>query len=170
MLRLKSAVVVILLPLHFSILLSVWLIVQSISALCDAPGQFAGCLSFVYHNMSMLAFLLKPLAYFSLPVFLLHTASSISPLCRYYIRLCLYLSSLGVCSVWGVIVSIGLTLVGRRFDINWVTARSFYAVASSALGIRFEVEGEEYLSNTGASVLMGNHQSMLDILYLGRCV
>ena len=118
--------------------------------------------------MSILTFLLKPLAYFSLPVFLLHTASSISPLCRYYIRLCLYLSSLSICSIWGVLVSIGLTIVGRRFDINWVTARSFYAIASRALDIRFEVEGEEHLNSVGASILMGNHQSMLDILYLGR--
>lgn len=69
-----------------------------------------------------------------------------------------------------MLVSIGMTLIGRRFDINWVVARSFYAVVSRALDIRFEVEGEEHLQRNGASVLMGNHQSMLDILYLGRYV
>lgn len=117
--------------------------------------------------MSFLVTLAKPLAYLSLPVFLCHTASKSSPLARYYIRLGLYLSSLGICSAWGVIVSIGMTIIGRRLDINWVIARSFYALAGSLLGIRFEVEGEENLTGE-PTLLLGNHQSMLDILYLGR--
>lgn len=117
--------------------------------------------------MSLLSFLVKPLVYVSLPVFILQTASKSSPLARYYVRLGLYLSALGICSAWGAIASIGMTVIGRRFDINWVVARTFYALAGRWLGIRFEVEGEEYLSARPA-ILMGNHQSMVDILYLGR--
>ena len=117
--------------------------------------------------MSFLSYLVKPLAYVSLPVFILHTVSNASPLARYYVRLGLYLSALGICSAWGAIASIGMTLIGRRFDINWVVARSFYALAGRLLDIELELEGEEHLS-TKPAILVGNHQSMVDILYLGR--
>lgn len=116
---------------------------------------------------SLLTCLVKPLAYVSLPVFILHTASNASPLARYYVRLGLYISALGICSAWGAIASIGMSIIGRRFDIDWVVARSFYALAGRLLDIRFEVEGEEYLSIRPA-IMVGNHQSMVDILYLGR--
>ena len=118
--------------------------------------------------MSLLS-LVKPLAYLSLPVFLLRTASNASPLARYYVRLGIYLSTIGAVSLWGVFVSIGMTLAGRRYDINWVIARSFYILSSRFLGITVEVEGEEYLS-TRPAVLIMNHQSMLDILVVGRYV
>ncbi|KAI0375955.1 1-acylglycerol-3-phosphate O, partial [Pilatotrama ljubarskyi] len=117
--------------------------------------------------MSVLATIVKPLAYLSVPVFALHTLAKANPVARYYIRIGLFLSTLGVCSVWGVICSIGMGLVGRRFDVFYVVARSFYHLTSRVLGIRLTVEGEEYLE-TRPAVLVGNHQSMLDILYLGR--
>ncbi|CCM01751.1 uncharacterized protein FIBRA_03817 [Fibroporia radiculosa] len=116
---------------------------------------------------SLLSGLVKPLAYVSLPVFALHTLSQSSPIARYYVRLTLYLSTLGVCSAWGVVCAVGMSLVGRRLDTFFVVARSFYALASRALDIRLVVEGEEHLQ-TRPAVLVGNHQSMLDILYLGR--
>lgn len=116
--------------------------------------------------MSILSFV-KPLAYITLPIFVLRSASRSSPVARYYVRIGIYLSAMGICSVWGVLASIGMTLIGRRLDINWLVARSFYAIASRWLDITIEVEGEEYLS-TRPAVLVGNHQSMLDILFLGR--
>lgn len=112
--------------------------------------------------------LLKPLAYVSIPLLFFNTLSSHSTLGRYYVRLALYLSTLGLCSVYGALVSISLTLVGRRFEINWVVARTFYNLAGRVLGIYFEVEGEDWLKNTNPAILIGNHQSMLDIMYLGR--
>ncbi|RDX53790.1 1-acylglycerol-3-phosphate O [Lentinus brumalis] len=117
--------------------------------------------------MSLLATIVKPLVYFSLPFFALKTLADANPVARYYVRIGLYLSTLGVCSIWGVICSIGMGLAGRRFDVFYVVARSFYHLASRVVGIRLVVEGEEYLE-TRPSVLVGNHQSMLDILYLGR--
>ncbi|CCO30047.1 lysophosphatidate acyltransferase [Rhizoctonia solani AG-1 IB] len=57
--------------------------------------------------------------------------------------------------------------MGKRFDINYVVARSFYYVCGPLLGIDFVVEGEEHMS-TPSAVYIGNHQTMLDILYLGR--
>jgi len=111
--------------------------------------------------------LFKPLAYVSLPVLVLHRLSNSSPIARYYVRLGIYLSTLGVCSVWGAIVAIGMGVAGERYNVNWVVARSFYALASTVMDIKLVVEGEEYL-DTRPSILVGNHQSMLDILYLGR--
>lgn len=63
-------------------------------------------------------------------------------------------------------VAVGMSLVGRKYDVNYVVARTFYAVAGKALGISIVIEGEEYL-NTKPAVLMQNHQSMLDILFVG---
>jgi lysophosphatidate acyltransferase len=101
------------------------------------------------------------------PLYAVQVMSNRSPVARYYIRLFIYVSALSICSVWGVIVSIFMTLMGRRFDINYVVARSFYFVGGRAMGISFNVEGEHHLK-CGPAVLIGNHQTMLDILYLGR--
>jgi hypothetical protein len=120
-------------------------------------------------SMSIFGLVLKPLAYLGVPVFILHRLSQSSPTVRYYYRLSLYVSTLSICSAWGVVVSIALSVVGQRFNVNWVIARSFYALAGRVLSIRFVVQGEEHL-DTRPAVLVGNHQSMLDILYLGRCV
>jgi len=57
--------------------------------------------------------------------------------------------------------------MGQGVNVNYVTARSFYYLASKAVDITVEVEGEEYLDSRPA-VLVGNHQSMVDILVLGR--
>lgn len=107
--------------------------------------------------------------YFSLPLYLLKLLGDRNPTSRYYTRLVLYVSTLSICSVWGVIVSIFMTVAGRRFDINYIVARSFYYLGGRVMGISFDVEGEENFGS-GSSVLVGNHQSMLDILYLGRQV
>ncbi|QRV72360.1 acyltransferase [Ceratobasidium sp. AG-Ba] len=123
-----------------------------------------------YPLMSFLmSYVLKPLAYLSLPALVLRYLSERSPVVRYYVRLSTYLSTLGVLSIWGVLVSLGMTAAGQRFDINWVVARSFYITAGRIMGIDFKVEGEEHM-NVPSAIFIGNHQSMLDILYLGRRV
>ncbi|KAH9943174.1 1-acylglycerol-3-phosphate O [Epithele typhae] len=117
--------------------------------------------------MSLLASIIKPLAYISLPLFALKSFADSSPIARYYVRVGLFLSSLGICSIWGVICSIGLGLSGHRFNVFYVVARSFYHLTSHLVSITLVVEGEEHLE-TRPAVLVGNHQSMFDILYLGR--
>ncbi|KAL9934139.1 hypothetical protein V8E36_007221 [Tilletia maclaganii] len=88
---------------------------------------------------------------------------------RFYLNVTLYSLGLGACSVWGVIVSVLLSLVpGQRLNINKVVARSFYYLTGSLTGIRFAVEGEENFEKARPAVLVGNHQSSIDILYLGR--
>ncbi|KAF9226725.1 1-acylglycerol-3-phosphate O [Gyrodon lividus] len=117
--------------------------------------------------MSFLALIVKPLVYISLPVLLCRSIANTSPVGRYYWRLSVFLGSLALVSTWGVVLAVGMTLVGRRHDVNYVVARTFYAVASRALDLKVEVEGEEHLQ-TRPTVMVGNHQSMLDILYLAR--
>jgi lysophosphatidate acyltransferase len=119
-------------------------------------------------KMSFIALILKPVAYFGLPAYLLHRLSQTSPLVRYYIRNVYYVFTLSFCSTLGFCTALPLSLLGRRHDVNYVVARTFYAIFSRLSGIQIVVEGEEHLQ-VRPCVFVGNHQSMLDVLFLGRC-
>ncbi|KAL6234987.1 hypothetical protein BDW75DRAFT_150336 [Aspergillus navahoensis] len=76
--------------------------------------------------------------------------------------------SLLVCAMYGVIASIVLRLVGYGRVSQWATARSFKWVMRFTTGVHFDIiEGKEYLS-TRPAVIVGNHQSELDVLMLGE--
>lgn len=83
---------------------------------------------------------------------------------RYYLRLTSFLLGLAANSAWGVVVSIALSLVGKSMNINWVVARSFRMSVAPFCGVTFKVEGQEHLEANRPAVLLGNHQTMLDIL------
>ncbi|KAJ9115358.1 hypothetical protein QFC24_006973 [Naganishia onofrii] len=97
---------------------------------------------------------------------------------RLALHLGVYVGTLAVCSCLGVVYSVVLSLIGQRLNINYLTARSFYYLCSPLVGVKIEVEGREYLDEVlakakrgekgGSAVLVGNHQSFMDILYLGR--
>ncbi|BEI94137.1 uncharacterized protein CcaverHIS019_0605960 [Cutaneotrichosporon cavernicola] len=64
-----------------------------------------------------------------------------------------------------------LAIIGQRFNVDFYVARTFYYMCAPIIGWYIEMEGEEHLLNlqaTGPAVILGNHQSMVDILYLGR--
>ncbi len=119
-------------------------------------------------SMSFIALILKPVAYVGLPAYLLHHLSQTSPIARYYIRNILYVCTLSFCSTLGFCAALPLSLLGRRHDVNYVVARTFYTIFSRLSGVEIVVEGEEHLKMRPC-VFVGNHQSMLDVLYLGRC-
>lgn len=121
------------------------------------------------NTMSVLTYVAKPIAYVSVPMYILSKLAEALPSARYYIRLGLFLSGLGICSIWGALCGVGMSLIGQRFNSPWVTARTFYALSRRLLDIRIEVEGEEHLENRPA-IIISNHQSMLDIVMLGRYV
>ena len=119
--------------------------------------------------MSFLVSLLRPLAYISLPLFLLRSVSASSPLGRYYVRAAMYMSVMMSVATCSTAIAAGMVLLGRRYDTNFVVARVFYAICKRVMNIRVEVvEGEEYLSTRSPAVYMMNHQSMLDLLIIGR--
>ncbi|KAJ4479047.1 hypothetical protein J3R30DRAFT_2709636 [Lentinula aciculospora] len=117
--------------------------------------------------MSFLISIFKTIAYISLPVILIRTAVSSSPMRLYYFRRGLYLGCMTVVATWGIVVAATMSATGYRYDVNWVIARTFYALAGSVMDIKVEVEGEEHML-TKPAVLLSNHQSMLDILFVGR--
>ena len=76
-------------------------------------------------------------------------------------------AALLVCASYGVLVSLVLRPVGKHRIVQYLVARGFKWTMWAATGVRFEiVEGEEYLS-TRPCVIIGNHQSELDVLLLG---
>ncbi|KAF8638544.1 hypothetical protein AX17_002087 [Amanita inopinata Kibby_2008] len=118
--------------------------------------------------MSFLVSVWRPLAYISLPLILLRAIARSSPLGRYYTRVAVYLSALVSVATCSSAIAAGMTLIGRQYDTNYVVARTFYTVCKKVMNLRVEVEGEEYLTTTRPAVLMMNHQSMLDVLIVGR--
>lgn len=121
--------------------------------------------------MFLMSYVVKPLAYVSLPVIVLKQLMEISPSpLRYYIRLGLYLSTLSVCSFWGIICSITMPLIGKRFNVNYTVARTFHEIVKRVIDVKFEVEGAEIIDASRPAVLVCNHQSMLDVEMLGAYV
>ncbi|TNY18334.1 1-acyl-sn-gylcerol-3-phosphate acyltransferase [Rhodotorula diobovata] len=86
---------------------------------------------------------------------------------RYYAKLVTFLVGAASASAWGVASSLVMACLGRREDIQWLVARFFLHTTAPLLGVRFRVEGADKLETTHPAVLVGNHQTMLDLLYLG---
>ncbi len=77
--------------------------------------------------------------------------------------LCLIFSSL-----FGVVASIVLRLLGLNQLSQWAVARSFKYSMGLATGVTFDVEDpNHYLDTVRPAVFIGNHQSELDVLMLG---
>ncbi|KAA8893731.1 hypothetical protein FN846DRAFT_787539 [Sphaerosporella brunnea] len=87
--------------------------------------------------------------------------------CRFYARILTCYVLLATCATYGVVASLTLRVLGRVSIAQWAVARAFKTVGCSIMGIDFEVEGEEYL-DTRPAVFVSNHQSELDLLFLGR--
>lgn len=72
------------------------------------------------------------------------------------------------CAIYGVFVSIIFTLIGKQHLAQWAVARAFYFTFSKLLSIEIKVKNEKRLLSNLPGILVGNHQSTLDILILGR--
>lgn len=85
----------------------------------------------------------------------------------FYARVLTSYLTLVICAIYGVLVSIFLRVVGRHRIAQYLTARAFKYTMYLSTGVRFEiVSGREYLSDRPC-VIVGNHQSELDVLLLG---
>lgn len=115
--------------------------------------------------ISFLSFLVKPLAYLTPIIF----AAWFTSTGRYYLRIGMYIGCLSAVGTASGFIAAAMSAMGKMYDVNHVVAFSFYYVASRVLDITIELEGEEHLQ-TRPAVMVGNHQSMLDIIWLGRYV
>jgi len=82
-------------------------------------------------------------------------------------RIGVYIGCIFAAGSSGGVSAIVMGIAGRTYDVNHLVARTFYWMTSQALNITVEVEGEEHLM-TRPAVMIANHQSMVDILLLGR--
>jgi hypothetical protein len=81
---------------------------------------------------------------------------------RAWVRTGLLAFSYMVCSFWGVIIS-----VYYGAETNYHATKIFADVCEWTIGLKLNVKGLEYLEN-GPSVMIYNHQSMMDPIFLGR--
>ncbi|EJT48875.1 transferase [Trichosporon asahii var. asahii CBS 2479] len=90
----------------------------------------------------------------------------------YYLRSIQYYTLLLSVGFLATFIALVATACGRRFDTDYYVARTFYYIAGPLMGWSFDVEGEEHLTHLEkegkSAVLLGNHQNVVDILYLGR--
>jgi len=82
------------------------------------------------------------------------------------VRIGMYLGSLTVAAACGAVIGMAMSLVGRRYDVNFVVARCAYAILG-ILDVKVEVEGAEKLE-TRPAIFICNHQSMVDIVVLAK--
>jgi lysophosphatidate acyltransferase len=88
---------------------------------------------------------------------------------RYLLRIGVYFATLGLWGVFGTPVALLLAISGRRFEVVPRLNRSFYHAVGWMLGMYIKLEGAEHLTAQPV-VLMLNHQSALDVWFLGRSV
>lgn len=91
----------------------------------------------------------------------------VSKTCRFFARILTAYVLLVTVAAYGVVASAVLRLVGRASIAQWATARAFAFIGCPIMGVEFIIEGEEKLL-TRPAVFVSNHQSELDILFLGR--
>ncbi|KAJ2768526.1 1-acylglycerol-3-phosphate O-acyltransferase [Coemansia nantahalensis] len=99
---------------------------------------------------------------------LLAGAALLSRRARFFRSMLHFTLCAAVGSVVGIVAAPVLWACGRRASTNWLVARTFYYAARAVLGISVEVEGAEHLRGAQPCVLASNHQTMLDLLVLGR--
>ena len=86
----------------------------------------------------------------------------------FYARILTSYACLVVCSIYGFLAAILLRLVGLHRISQWATARAFKYTMRYSTGVRFNIiSGKQHLS-TRPCVIVGNHQTELDVLMLGE--
>ncbi|KAL4879035.1 hypothetical protein BJY04DRAFT_105112 [Aspergillus karnatakaensis] len=117
--------------------------------------------------MSLLSYITTAVGLYTAVIISLYVVGQKMPRAAFFARCLAAYGSLIFCALYGVIASIVLRLVGYGRISQWATARSFKWVMRITTGVWFDiVEGQEHLT-TRPAVIIGNHQSELDVLMLG---
>ncbi|KAL4864473.1 hypothetical protein BDV12DRAFT_176150 [Aspergillus spectabilis] len=117
--------------------------------------------------MTLLSYITSAVGWYVVVVLSLYAVGQKVPRASFFARCLAAYGSLLLCAIYGVIASIVLRLIGYGRISQWATARSFKWVMRITTGVWFDiVEGKEHLT-TRPAVIIGNHQSELDVLVLG---
>ncbi|KAI4174623.1 MAG: hypothetical protein LQ343_002196 [Gyalolechia ehrenbergii] len=91
------------------------------------------------------------------------------PRLSFHARILAAYASLVFCATYGVLVSLLLRPLGSHRLAQHLTARSFALVMRYTTGVTFDIiSGEHHLRASRPCVIVGNHQSELDVLLLAR--
>ncbi|CAK4030346.1 1-acyl-sn-glycerol-3-phosphate acyltransferase [Lecanosticta acicola] len=93
------------------------------------------------------------------------------PALEYYGRSIASFSALFLCATYGTIASACLNVAGYGGLGQWTTARSFKWIMLLFTGVWFDIrqeDGGDWLNQTRPAVFVGNHQTELDVLFLGH--
>ena len=75
--------------------------------------------------------------------------------------------TLTICALYGTLASLTLRLVSNPRRSQYLTARSFHHLMNLTTGLRFApIQNAHLLNSVRPAVLVGNHQSALDVLFL----
>lgn len=93
---------------------------------------------------------------------------SLYNLIKFTLKSFLFGSLIAGCALYGVIASIILRLIGKPQYAQYSVARLFYFMVSSLMGIKINVINGHFLKESMPAIYISNHQSVLDILVLGK--
>ncbi|KAK6341168.1 1-acylglycerol-3-phosphate O-acyltransferase [Orbilia brochopaga] len=116
----------------------------------------------------MLYYLSLLMAVYALATLALTILGTVSSLARFGAKLMVAYIIMCACALYGVAASVFLRLFGDVGIAQWTVARAFRYTLCPAIGVSFEVENEEGMTAERPVVFVGNHQSELDVLVLGR--
>ncbi|KAI4172713.1 MAG: hypothetical protein LQ346_008542, partial [Caloplaca aetnensis] len=120
----------------------------------------------------MHALLLYPLYFLTAYILLtlsLYALTPLTPRASFPARILAAYLSLLLCATYGVLVSLVLRLTHRHRLAQHLTARAFAFVMAHTTHVRFAiVSGAHHLSAARPCVIIGNHQSELDVLLLAH--
>lgn len=120
--------------------------------------------SFSYYALATVAFFA-----FTIPGLYLISFVTGNPLPSFYGRVIASWLALLICAAYGTVASATLNVVGYGGLGQWTTARAFKWIMLVFTGVWFEIEDpHDYLNKTRPAVLVGNHQTELDVLMLGH--
>ncbi|KIW04649.1 uncharacterized protein PV09_04394 [Verruconis gallopava] len=89
-------------------------------------------------------------------------------LATFFARAFAFIWSLLLCAAYGIIISLVLRFIGKPGLAQWAVARAFKYVMFLSTGVWITIEDEFGGLKTRPMVLIGNHQTELDILFLGH--
>lgn len=100
-------------------------------------------------------------------LFLARSSRKTAP--EFYARSIASFAALFLCAIYGTVASGLLNVSGRGGLGQWTTGRAFKWNMLLFTGVWFEViDPQDWLGTTRPAVLIGNHQSELDVLFLAH--